>query len=214
MKTRDFTPLVGEKKSNPVSPMAVFEYYKNWPSLKAMKIIPEGFYFLVGVMVGKKRVDIVPDLFVQGYQPHSNSGPFRSLQRGYGKIFVGTNQTSDLTEEDIVLQQANLYQAKPDDTFELVMFYNEWREREKVEAFMQRFMSERKLEKLSEIGLYKYYCPKSRGYYLSGRKYKVWGMLVGDASDGQRLQKKVLIVDYHTGLPCVVAYEPEAFKEK
>lgn len=214
METKEvLSPLTGEKKSESSSPMAVFEYYKNWPVLKAMKIIPDGFYFLVGVSVGKK-IDIVPDLFVQGFQPHSNSGPFRSLQRGYGKIFVGTDQTSDITEDDVVLQQANLYQAKPNDQFELVLKCNEWHDQVTVEAFMQRFMIEHKLEKMSEIDLFKYRCPKSRGYYLSGRKYKVWAMLVGDASDGQRLQKKVLIVDYHTGLPCVVGFEANAFEKR
>ena len=58
----------------------------------------------------------------------------------------------------------------------------------------------------------RYHCDKSRGYFLAGRDYDVWAQLVGQVENTQELTKKVLIVDYNCGLPCVVDFNEDNFE--
>ena len=97
------------------------------------------------------------------------------------------------------------------DDFELVLANKEWLDEEKVTAFMRRFREELGLEGLSSLKKFKYTCEKSRGYFLKGRSYEVWSQLVGRPERSLELTKKVLIVDLHCGVPCVVDYAEENF---
>lgn len=212
METKKEKFLVGERRSSGASDLAVFENYKNWPALHATKIIPVGFYFVAGILCHAQRnkADLHPDIFVQGYRPHSSSGMFAADKRAYGALWVG-EMPETAAKDDVHLLEANVYRMVHGDDFELVLANKEWENEEKVTAFMQRFREELGLEGLSGLKKFKYTCEKSRGYFLKGRTYEVWSQLVGRPEKSLELTKKVLIVDLHCGVPCVVDYAEENF---
>ena len=114
--------------------------------------------------------------------------------------------------DDLVLCEANVYQMKEDDRFELVLMNSEWRHPEAVKQFMVRLRQEHRLEEISDVKKCVYHCDKSRGYFLAGRDYEVWSQLVGLVENTQGLSKKVLVVDYNCGIPCVVDFKEENFE--
>jgi len=77
---------------------------------------------------------------------------------------------------------------------------------------MDGLREEHKLLATSDIKMLRYHCDKSRGYFLAGRDYDVWAQLVGQVENTQELTKKVLIVDYNCGLPCVVDFNEDNFE--
>ena len=204
--------LIGARRSVGQSDLAVFENYQNWPILLDSKIIPVGFYFVAGILchMQRRKEDLHPRIFVQGYRPHSSSGMFTIDKRSYGAIWVG--EMPKITEKDDVhLIEANLYRMVHGNDFELVLANKEWENEEKIIAFMKRFREEQGLEGLSDIKKFKYTCEKSRGYFLKGRTYEVWSQLVGRPEKSIELTKKVLIIDLHCGVPCVVDYNETNF---
>lgn len=212
METKQKKFLVGARRSAGQSDLAVFENYQHWPALHANKIIPVGFYFVAGILchLQQRKADLHPGIFVQGYRPHSSSGMFTVDRRSYGAIWVGEiPETAE--KDDVHLIEANLYRMVHGDDFELVLANKEWQDEEKVTAFMKRFREELGLEGLSGLKKFKYTCEKSRGYFLKGRNYEVWSQLVGRPEKSLELTKKVLIVDLHCGVPCVVDYQEENF---
>lgn len=212
METKKEKFLVGERRSSGKSDLSVFENYKNWPEMRTMKVIPVGFYFVAGILCHeqKNKTDLHPNIFVQGYRPHSSSGMFASDKRAYGALWVG-EMPETAEKDDIHLVEANLYRMVLGDDFELVLANKEWLDEEKVDAFIKRFREEQGLEGLSNIKKLGYLCDKSRSYFLKGRKYEVWAQLVGRPEKSLELTKKVLIVDLHCGVPCVVDYVEENF---
>ena len=212
METKKEKFLVGDRRSSGKSDLAVFESYKHWPEMRAMKVIPVGFYFVAGILSYRQRnkADLHPNIFVQGYRPHSSSGMFASDKRAYGAIWVG-EMPELAAKDDVHLIEANVYRMVHGDDFELVLANKEWLDEEKVTAFMKRFREELGLEGLSGLKKFKYTCEKSRGYFLKGRTYEVWSQLVGRPEKSLELTKKVLIVDLHCGVPCVVDYAEENF---
>jgi len=210
MKTNCF---IGERRSHVNSDLAVFECSNVWNWIQSVKIIPEGFYFVAGLLPYnmKRMTDIVPNIFVQGYRPHSENGPFASERRSYGALLVGDSGDIKPEKDDICLLEANLYQAVENGCFQLILMNQEWRDLAKVKDFMARLRDERNLLETSGIKKCIYRCNKSRGYYLAGRIYVVWAQLVGEVESAQELTKKVLIVDYNSGLPCVVDFDEGNF---
>ena len=204
--------LVGERRSSGASDLAVLKKKKNWPALHATKIIPVGFYFVAGILCDaqKRKADLHPNVFVQSYRPHSSSGMFAADKRAYGALWVG-DMPETAAKDDVHLLEANVYRMVHGDDFELVLANKEWENEEKVTAFMRRFREELGLEGLSGLKKFKYTCEKSRGYFLKGRTYEVWSQLVGRPEKSLELTKKVLIVDLHCGVPCVVDYAEENF---
>ena len=187
--------LTGARCSQGSSDLAVFESCSMWPKIRQSKIIPVGFYFVAGILAGrlKQKADLVPGIFIQGYRPHSSNGLFSSEKRGYGALLVKPESDVKTAPDDLVLCEANVYQMKEDDRFELVLMNSEWRHPEAVKQFV-------------------YHCDKSRGYFLAGRDYEVWSQLVGLVENTQGLSKKVLVVDYNCGIPCVVDFKEENFE--
>ena len=212
METKKEKFLVGERRSSGASDLAVFESYKHWPALHATKIIPVGFYFVAGILCDaqKRKADLHPNVFVQGYRPHSSSGMFAADKRAYGALWVG-DMPETAAKDDVHLLEANVYRMVHGDDFELVLANQEWLDENKVDAFMRRFREEQGLEGLSDIKKLKYSCDKSRSYFLKGRKYEVLAQLVGRPEKSLELTKKVLIVDLHCGVPCVVDYQEDNF---
>ncbi len=212
METKKEKFLVGERRSSGASDLAVFESYKHWPALHATKIIPVGFYFVAGILCDaqKRKADLHPNVFVQGYRPHSSSGMFAADKRAYGAIWVG-EMPETAEKDDVHLLEANLYRIVHGNDFELVLANKEWEDEEKVDAFIRRFREEQGLEGLSNIKKLNYSCDKSRSYFLKGRKYEVLAQLVGRPEKSLELTKKVLIVDLHCGVPCVVDYQEDNF---
>lgn len=209
---RKETFLVGERRSPKQSDLAVFENYKNWPELHSIKIIPVGFYFVVGILSYRQRhkADLHPRVFVQGYRPHTSSGMFASDKRAYGALWFG-DMPAQSPEDDLCLVEANVYRIVHGDDFELVLANQEWQDKEKVSAFMKRFCEEQGLESLSNVKKFNYSCDKSRSYFLKGRKYEVWAQLIGRPEKSLELTKKVLIVDWNCGIPCLVDYNEKNF---
>ncbi|OLA78944.1 MAG: hypothetical protein BHW57_08510 [Azospirillum sp. 47_25] len=185
-----------------------------WPKIRQSKIIPVGFYFVAGILAGrlKQKADLVPGIFIQGYRPHSSNGLFSSEKRGYGALLVKPESDVKMAPDDLVLCEANVYQMKEDDRFELVLMNSEWRHPEAVKQFMVRLRQEHRLEEISDVKKCVYHCDKSRGYFLAGRDYEVWSQLVGLVENTQGLSKKVLVVDYNCGIPCVVDFKEENFE--
>ena len=60
------TPLVGSKSSPVTSNLSVFESFRNWKELRSTKVIPNGAYFVAGILddASRKHVsDIHPNIF-------------------------------------------------------------------------------------------------------------------------------------------------------
>lgn len=206
--------FVGERRSSGSSDFAVLECTRLWKDILARKIIPEGFYFVAGILTARRGREITlrPNIFIQDYSPHSSNGPFSSSKRGYGAIWVGESGENVPAEDDIIFAEAKVYQIVENGCFRLVLENLEWRDEHKAADFMTNLREERKLVKTSEVRRMIYHCPKSRGYFLAGRDYEVWAQLIGIVEEAQNLAKKVLIVDYNCGLPCIVDFNEDDFK--
>ena len=143
--------LTGARCSQGSSDLAVFESCSMWPKIRQSKIIPVGFYFVAGILAGrlKQKADLVPGIFIQGYRPHSSNGLFSSEKRGYGALLVKPESDVKTAPADLVLCEANVYQMKEDDRFELVLMNSEWRHPEAVKQFMVRLRREHRLEEIT-----------------------------------------------------------------
>lgn len=201
--------LIGQK--SPLnSAFAVFEHFSSWKKLKEEKKLPEGVYFAVLVIANKNKSDIYPDLFVQGYRPHSSGAHIHVETRGYGAFVPSDDQIKSL--DDLVFEQAQLYQVKGNQKVELVLRNGECQSKIFVCHLVSRICAERNLERLSDIKHYRYRNSVSVGYFLAEREYEVWSLLVG-VNTGFSLEKKVLIMDYYTGIPAIISYEDKCFKK-
>ena len=80
----------------------------------------------------------MPNIFVQGYRPHSENGLFASEQRSYGALWVGEMEEEKLRKDDICLMEANVYQVVGNGCFRLVLMNLEWREHTKCFGFYGR----------------------------------------------------------------------------
>ncbi len=203
-------PLVGSKSSSVHSNLAVFETFRDWKGLRSAKVIPNGAYFVAGVVddVLKKRVcDIHPNIFVQGYRPHSSDGTFSGDRRRYGRLFIGGFMPRQFEyEDDLYLAKGNLYRAVDDTSFEMVMYDGEWLIKANVEALFAHICEELSLERLSRCKRFWLMPTKSCGYFLRGKKYPVLSLLVGKAVPMAGVQKQVLALDLNSGVPGLLDY--------
>ena len=199
--------MVGDK-SDAFSPFAVFETFKNWTSVRDVKILPQGVYFAVLVLTDYQTVDIRPDLFVQGYRPHSSGKNLSVDKRRYGE-FVREKRTN--FKDDVVFCQSQLYQVMGEREVALVLKNGDSHCFEKIEQLTKKICAENGYERLSDIKKYSYSCPSASGYFLACRTYHVWSVLIGK-STGFALDKKVLIFEYETGIPAIVDYDDRNFE--
>lgn len=200
--------MVGKKKSDCQSPFAVFETFKAWTHLREIKVIQNGFYFAVLVLQDKQNADIHPDLFVQGYRPHSSFAKLYVDKRRYGR-FVKAEEKEYC--DDVVFAAVQLYQIMGAREVRLVLKNGESHDLAKVTELAGQICQELKLELLGNLRLVEYYCPVSSGYFLANYHYKVWAAVVGERN-GLKLDKKALIFDYETGIPGVVEYDDRHFE--
>lgn len=201
--------LVGEKRSAVCSSFSVFETYVGWKKWRESKVIPDGKYF--AVLTTTHKVELKPDLFVQGYRPHSSSGALSVERRRYGEfVRYGLQGQREEFNDDVVFLQANLYQVESGNKVELILEDGDSYSEEKMSDLVDRICWEQGLERLGDLHVCKYSCSLSEGYFLAGREYKVWAVLVGKNVE-LSLKKKVLVFDYETGIPALVEYEADAF---
>lgn len=196
------------RKSPLDSPFSVFESFGEWTSLKATKILPPNAYFVVVLLNKKIGADIHPNIFVQGYRPHSSGAHVSADKRRYG-AFVPDGMPSKYND-DVVFITSQLYQIKGEHEVDLVLAKGECFQQEKMKNLVDRISQERQYSLLGELGLYTYHCTESFGYFLKDRTYKVWAILVGENA-GFTLNKKMLIFDYSTGIPAAVPYHDKLF---
>ncbi|MGN0914563.1 MAG: hypothetical protein ACI4OW_06690 [Alphaproteobacteria bacterium] len=211
------TPLVGSKSSPVTSNLSVFESFRNWKELRSTKVIPNGAYFVAGILddASRKHVsDIHPNIFVQGYRPHSSDGFFARDRRRYGRLFVGFSMPEHPEyEDDLYLITGNLYRAVDENSFEMVMYDGEWLIRENVETLFANISSELDLPMLSQCKRFWLTPSKSCGYFLKGRRYPVLSLLVGKAVPMAGVQKQVLALDLNSGVPGLLDYyNPDDFE--
>lgn len=199
--------MLGSKKSDSKSPFAVFENFGNWSYLKNNKIIPEGMYFAVVVPENNKKVDIFPDLFIQGYRPHSSVAKMSVSKRRYGRFVEGLAEFDD----DMPIVSSQLYRAVGEREVELVLKVGECRQLPKIGLLACKICGEFNLERMGALKMVKYSCSASSGYFLKGRDYKVWAVVVGERKDFS-LVKKALVFDFITGIPGIVEYKEEDFE--
>lgn len=193
------------------SPFAIFEHFQDWKMVKTNKVLPDGVYFAVITLEDKsKAADIHPNIFVQGYRPHSSGAQIHVDKRRYGK-FISQGMPKE-APDDVAFNLVQLYQVKGDLKVELVLKQGECQTAAGVQKLVDRICGERQLEKLSEVKRYRYICPASVGYYLKNRTYNVWSVLVG-VNTGFSLDKKVLVVDCLTAIPAIVPYEDSCFEK-
>ena len=200
--------LVGEKRSAVSSSFSVFETYVGWKKWRGSKVIPDGKYF--AVLTTAHKVELKPDLFVQGYRPHSSSGALSVERRRYGEfVRCGAERLGQKYSDDVVFSQVNLYQIVTGCQVELILEDGDSYSEEKMSDLVDRICWEQGLERLGDLHVCKYSCSLSEGYFLVGREYKVWAVLVGKNVE-LSLKKKVLIFDYETGIPALVEYVESA----
>lgn len=200
--------MIGDT-SDVFSPFAVFETFKNWTGIRDVKILPQGVYFAVLVLANNHNVDIRPDLFVQGYRPHSSGKNISVDKRRYGE-FVREKRPD--FNDDVVFCQSQLYQVIGEREVALVLKDGDSHCFEKIERLTHRICAENGYERLSNIEEYSYSCPSASGYFLACRTYHVWSVLIGK-STGFALDKKVLIFEYETGIPAIVDYDDRNFEK-
>lgn len=203
--------MVGARRSPSASSFTVFEYFKNWSELKQEKVLPPGSYFVV-VVVGKKMVELKPDLFIQGYRPHSSSRIFGVSKRRYG-AFVRCGSNNAAAEDDVVFEAANLYRIAGPQEVELILMDGESHDAVKIKELSARICATEQLEPLSSLCRYQYSPKESTLYFLAGRTYSVWSLVVGQSQGLSGMVKKVLVFDYETGIPAVVPYDESCFKK-
>lgn len=200
--------MVGDK-SDAFSPFAVFENFKGWTDLRKVKILPKGAYFAVLLLTDKQTADIMPDLFVQGYRPHSSGKNISVDKRRYGE-FVKERRSA--FKDDVVYHASQLYRVLGECEVQLVLRKDDAYCRGKISRLSEQICLENGYERLSEIKQYRYICPVSSGYFLAGRTYVVWSVLIGEPT-GFSLEKKVLIFHYGTGIPAIVDYDDKCFEK-
>lgn len=209
MKEEKAIVMVGRK--SPVnSAFAVFEHFKDWTTLRAHKVLPDKAYFVVLTLANKNKADIVPNLFVQGYRPHSSGSQLLVEKRRYGAFISAEKEAQH--SDDVHFLQVQLYQIKEGNEVELILSSGECQLQDRIEKLAERICQERNYTKFGKIGLYRYHCPSSVGYFLANRIYKVWAGIIGRNKDFS-LEKKILIMDYYTGIPAVVDYDDEMFRK-
>ncbi len=199
--------LVGNRKSDCKSSFAAFESFGDWAMLRKTKVIPEGMYFVVVIPQNERKIDIVPDLFVQGYRPHSSSAEMYVDKRRYGRFVTETVEFAD----DLPIFSSQLYQVIGERQVRLVLMEGESLEQDKIAALAGDICKELKLEQMSDLNTVMYHCSASSGYFLKQRDYKVWAMMVGERKD-LCLVKKVLVFDFGTGIPGIVEYKAGDFE--
>lgn len=205
------TIIMKGKKSHIGSSFSVFENLNSWKLVAQDKVIPVGSYFAV-LTVGSKQVEVRPDLFVQGYRPHSSSKILSVQKRRYGAFVRNGTSESQTYDDDVEFAQANLYQRIGELDVELVLSDGECHDKDAMTALMLRICEQQYLQPLGELKVLKYFCKNSKAYFLSGRSYKVWAVMVGKDED-MSMTKKVLIFDYETGIPALVDYDETSFTE-
>lgn len=193
------------------SAFAVFEHFKDWTGIRSIKVIPDGAYFAVLMLSQKDKADIAPNLFVQGYRPHS-SGTFVTVDRRRYGAFVPDWEDAQ-AKDDVKFLQAQLYQVLGAQEVRLVLKDSERYQKSAILNLVDGICQERAYTQLNEVRQYVYRASEAKGYFLANREYHVWGVMVGQNVDGL-LVKKMLIVDYHTGIPAVVPYVDEHFRLK
>ncbi len=211
-------PLLGERRSPSVSALAVFECFESWDWLYTSKVVPEGLYFVAGVLTGNRKsftADIHPNIFVQGYRPHSSDEAFSSVRRRYGRLFVGVPKPEKCTyDDDVYLAEGNLYHSFGKAGFELVLANGEWLKRENVENLFSNICERYSLSVLSKCKRFWMTPDQSYGYFLKGRKYPVLSLLVGAAEPMVGVKKMVLALDLNSGVPGLLkGYNPDWFEK-
>ena len=201
--------MVG-RKSPLNSAFAVFEHFKDWVQLRAHKVLPDNAYFVVVILEHKNKADIAPNLFVQGYRPHSSGSQLSVEKRRYG-AFVPEGEETQFSD-DVPFLQVQLYQIRGKNEVELILSSGDSRQKDRIEKLIERICQEHNYAKFGGVGLYSYHCPCSAGYFLENRVYRVWAVIIGESKDFS-LEKKILVLDYYTGIPAVVAYDDEMFRK-
>lgn len=207
--------LIGDKRSSLDSNLANFEFY-NWGAIRVQKVIPNGAYFVAGILADRKKnsPDISPDVFVQGYRPHSSDGAFCCDKRRYGRIFIGSNasETSEYAD-DLYLRTGNLYRAIDELSFEMVFKDGEWLVKENVEGLFCKICEGMGFMILSRCKRFWLTPSKTCGYFLKERKYPVLSLLVGKNAPMAGVQKMVLVLDLNSGVPGLLDYyNPDDFE--
>lgn len=195
------------KRSPLDSAFAIFENFSDWVNLRKSKVLPDGVYFAVVLLGNKNKADIYPHIFVQGYRPHSSGAQIHVDKRRYGKFVL---RGAKVAPDDVEFDTVQLYQIKGERAVELILTEGECQTLGGARKLIDRICQDRQLEQLSKVKHYLYDCPTSVGYFLKGRIYDVWSVLIGE-NTGFALEKKVLIVDYLTGIPAIVPYEDACF---
>lgn len=193
------------KKSNSYTSFAVFESLSSWRTLREMKVIPVGHYFAVLVVNDRICLDVRPDLFVQGYRPHSSSSVLHVDRRRYGEF---VREARPEFKDDVVFCESQLYQVKGELEVELVLGAGEASDVTCMEGLVQRICAECGYNELGKLGVYSYECKKSVGYFLAGRKYKIWATVVGKVNE-LSMSKKILIFEYETGIPALIDFDTD-----
>ena len=200
--------MVGPK-SHHNSVFAVFESFRSWSLIKAEKVLDVGMYFAVLELRYNQRADIFPNLFIQGYRPHSSGAALHVDCRRYGAFIPSGSEKYAI--DDLEFDAAQLYQIKGDEDVELILLDGQCKNASCIKKLAKRICKEQNFQELGELEHLMYHCPQSAGYFLALRSYEVWSVVVGE-NTGFSLSKKVLIFDYNTGIPAIVEYNDRHFE--
>lgn len=216
--------LAGKKTSAVSSNLHVFENVSpdQWEVVRRDCQIPEGFMFLAGIVKYPRRHAATKfkygkdHVFVQSFLPHSDSETYRT--RGYGALYA-TYEPTEQHKDDIVLTEAAIYQALPDNRIRLILANGENRNAASVAAMFEEICRQKDLPDFSPVdskpGLYTVtFNKKSCGYFLKGRTYIVWAKPIGlpDLQSGE-VHKGWLFCDIFCGVPAIMKADREVFEK-
>ncbi len=212
MNTQKSIQMVGERRSQTGSEFTVFEYFKNWTDIRQEKVLPVGSYFIVAA-VDKRMVELRPCLFIQGYRPHSSSAIFGVPKRRYGAFIPVGSEPEKMADDDVLFYQAQLYKVVGEREVELILKNDERHDEVKIRSVVSRICQEEKLEMFGRLKRYLFSPKESVLYFLAGRTYSVWSIVVGQANGLNGIEKKILVLDYETGIPALVPYDESCFEK-
>lgn len=194
------------------------------------KKIHDWAYFVVGY--AKDGEEDLPGsgLYIAGYRPYSDYTKFNIKKRGYSRIVVKPDEEllakyfspQQVMEINRVAKQkipgekrfekAQLYLMEDAfiGHFSLEMENQDWLNPKKVKSLVNRNIENRRLQDYSEPELYLYSPRESNGYFLEGKDYVVWVVIVGvqDTYRGE-YKKRSLCIDVLSGSVCVVPFSKD-----
>ncbi|MDR1026005.1 MAG: hypothetical protein LBL47_01270 [Lactobacillus sp.] len=157
-----------------------------------------------------------PSIYILDYRPINDTLDTGYGTRSYEKAWSFENRDgfAGVETKDLLFTESALYKSISETEFALVFKDGEWKEKAKAKAFLAKLAKElgytvfpyfpemNGKKKVMQKRLFE--CKKSVGYFLKGKSYEVYSLVVGKVLPLSGYEKKIIFLDYETGIPGVL----------